>query len=421
MMDSGHALGLLVALMIGAVVGLERGWRLRQYGEGRRVAGLRTFALMGLAGGVAGLVGERAGAWVVPVALAGVIALLVLGYRRSASRQDDMGITTEVAGVLVFLLGVLATAGQALLALAGGVVTAVVLGFKPRLHAFLVWLDGPEIRAILQLALISAVLLPLLPRSGYGPWDVLNPYQIWLMVVLISAIGFVGHFAVRIVGSRRGVLFTGLFAGLASSTALTLTLSRAARQQQSLQPLFAAAIVLACTTMFPRLLVLVAAVAPGLLAGLYLPVAILTAVGLTATAGLVIESGHGQDNARSPALQTPFELGTALRFGVILVVVMLGAEALRRLAGDAGVYLMALLSGLTDVDAITLSLGNMAGEQLGAAVALQGILIAAMANTLVKMGLAIGLGGRGLALRVGLGLGAVLVAGALWVVSGGLR
>ncbi|MEX0384686.1 MgtC/SapB family protein [Spiribacter pallidus] len=421
MMDSGHALGLLVALMIGAVVGLERGWRLRQYGEGRRVAGLRTFALMGLAGGVAGLVGERAGAWVVPVALAGVIALLVLGYRRSAWRQDDMGITTEVAGVLVFLLGVLATAGQALLALAGGVVTAVVLGFKPRLHAFLVWLDGPEIRAILQLALISAVLLPLLPRSGYGPWNVLNPYQIWLMVVLISAIGFVGHFAVRIVGSRRGVLFTGLFAGLASSTALTLTLSRAARQQRSLQPLFAAAIVLACTTMFPRLLVLVAAVAPGLLAGLYLPVAILTAVGLTATAGLVIESGHGQDNAWSPALQTPFELGTALRFGVILVVVMLGAEALRRLAGDAGVYLMALLSGLTDVDAITLSLGNMAGEQLGAAVALQGILIAAMANTLVKMGLAIGLGGRGLALRVGLGLGAVIVAGALWVVSGGLR
>ncbi|MFM9817087.1 UNVERIFIED_CONTAM: MgtC/SapB family protein [Spiribacter pallidus] len=421
MMDSGHALGLLVALMIGAVVGLERGWRLRQYGEGRRVAGLRTFALMGLAGGVAGLVGERAGAWGVPVALAGVIALLVLGYRRSAWRQDDMGITTEVAGVLVFLLGVLATAGQSLLALAGGVVTAVVLGFKPRLHAFLVWLDGPEIRAILQLALISAVLLPLLPRSGYGPWNVLNPYQIWLMVVLISAIGFVGHFAVRIVGSRRGVLFTGLFAGLASSTALTLTLSRAARQQRSLQPLFSAAIVLACTTMFPRLLVLVAAVAPGLLAGLYLPVAILTAVGLTATAGLVIESGHGQDNARSPALQTPFELGTALRFGVILVVVMLGAEALRRLAGDAGVYLMALLSGLTDVDAITLSLGNMAGEQLGAAVALQGILIAAMANTLVKMGLAIGLGGRGLALRVGLGLGAVIVAGALWVVSGGLR
>jgi len=421
MMDSGHALGLLVALMIGAVVGLERGWRLRQYGEGRRVAGLRTFALMGLAGGVAGLVGERAGAWVVPVALAGVIALLLLGYRRSASRQDDMGITTEVAGVLVFLLGVLATAGQALLALAGGVVTAVVLGFKPRLHAFLVWLDGPEIRAILQLALISAVLLPLLPRRGYGPWDVLNPYQIWLMVVLISAIGFVGHFAVRIVGSRRGVLFTGLFAGLASSTALTLTLSRAAREQQALQPLFAAAIVLACTTMFPRLLVLVAAVAPGLLAGLYLPVAILTAVGLTATAGLVIESGHGQDSARTPALQTPFELGTALRFGVILVVVMLGAEALRRLAGDAGVYLMALLSGLTDVDAITLSLGNMAGEQLGAAVALQGILIAAMANTLVKMGLAIGLGGRGLALRVGLGLGAVIIAGGLWVVLGGLR
>ncbi|MEX0386299.1 MgtC/SapB family protein [Spiribacter onubensis] len=415
MVNTEHLIGLGISLMVGAVIGLERGWRLRGAGEGERIAGIRTFMLIALAGGVAGLVGDRLGYGIVPVALAGVIGLIILGYRRMVRVSGDYGITTEVAAILAFLLGVLASLEEPLLAMAGGVVTAVLLGFKPRLHALLRSIDGPELRAILQLALISAVILPFLPQKGYGPWDTLNPHTLWLMVVLISAIGFVGHFAVRITGARRGILLTGFFAGLASSTALTLTLSRAARGQHSYQPLFAAAVVMASTTMFPRILVLVGAVRPEMLPSLYGPVALITAVGGLATLGLALNARRVTGAPNHPPMQKPFELTTAIRFAMLLAVVMVAAEGLRRYAGDAGVYALSLVSGLTDVDAITLSLSRMAADGMQADVAQRGIIIAAMANTTVKLGLAAGVGRGRMAVLVGAGLGAVIVAGAAWV------
>ena len=415
MIDPGHWLGLAAALAVGLVIGLERGWRLRDAGEGGRVAGIRTITLIALAGGIAGLLAGHFDALIIPVGFAAIGLFLLAGYRRTARVSGDTGITTEIAVLLAFLLGVLATAGEPLLATGGAVVTAVLLGFKPRLHALLEALDGPEVRAILQLALISAVILPLLPQRGFGPWDVLNPYEIWLMVVLISAIGFAGHFAVRLVGPRRGVLFTGLFAGLASSTALTLTLARAARGQSGLQPVFAAAVVIASTTMFPRMLLLVMAVAPTLLPRLYAPIAVLTAVGLVAAAGLVWYARRAPAGAAGPPMQRPFELATALQFALLLVAVMVLAEALRRLAGDAGVYLLALASGLTDVDAITLSLARMTDGRLEAGVAERGIILAAIANTLVKLGLAAGIARGRMGLMVGGALGAVALVGLGWV------
>ena len=415
MVNTEHWLGLGVALMVGAVIGLERGWRLRGAGEGERIAGIRTFMLIALAGGVAGLISEWLGPAIVVVALAGLLGLLMLGYRRMTRLSGDYGITTEVAATLAFLLGVLASLGALVPAMAGGVMSAVLLGFKPRLHALLRHIDGPELRAVLQLALISAVILPFLPQKGYGPWHSLNPYNLWLMVVLISAIGFVGHFAVRLAGARRGILLTGFFAGLASSTALTLTLSRAARGQRAYQPLFAAAVVMASTTMFPRVLLLVGAVHPQLLPALYAPVAMLTVVGGLATLALALNARRIDDGPRHPPLQKPFELTTALRFGVLLAVIMVAAEGLRRSAGDAGVYALALVSGLTDVDAITLSLSGMAADGLSAGVAERGIIIAAMANTAVKLGLAAAIARGRMAVLVGAGLGGVIVAGGIWV------
>jgi uncharacterized membrane protein (DUF4010 family) len=417
MTGDGHWLGLAAALAIGAVIGLERGWQRREVAEGGRVAGLRTFILIGLAGGLAGVIGDRTSALVIPAGLAAVALLLGIGYQWRSPREGDRGMTTAIAAVVTFLLGVLASLASPLLAVAGGVVTATVLGFKPRLHALLRRVDGTEMRAILQLALITAVILPLLPDQGYGPWQALNPRTLWTMVVLISAIGFVGHFAVRLTGPRRGILLTGLFAGLASSTALTLTLSRAGRGQRAYQPVFAAAVVMASTTMFPRMLVVVGAIQPTLLAGLVVPVALMTAVGATATAVLAWRSRETAQQAAHPPMQRPFELATALRFALLLAAVMLAGEALRRYAGEAGLYALALVSGLTDVDAITLSLSRMVDEGLAATVAERGIVIAAMANTLVKLGLA-GVIARGrMGAGVALGLGAVIVAGAAWIGS----
>ncbi len=420
MIDPGHGLGLAAALAAGLIIGLERGWRLRDAGEGARVAGIRTITLIALAGGVAGLVAAQLDTLVIPVAL-GVIGLfLLVGYRHMTRVNGDAGITTAVAVLIAFLLGVIATVGEPLLATAGAVITAVILGFKPRLHAMLRQLDGPEVRAILQLALISAVILPLLPQQGYGPWEVLNPYEIWLMVVLISAIGFAGHFAVRLVGPRRGLLVTGLFAGLASSTALTLTLSRAARGQTGLQPVFAAAVVIAGTTMFPRMLLLVAAVSPALLPRLYLPIALLTLTGLVGAGTLVWLARDSRSDAARPPMQRPFELATALQFALLLMAVMVLAEGLRRLAGDAGVYLLALASGLTDVDAITLSLTRMTEGRLDETVAVRGIILAAVANTLVKLGLAAGIARGRMGRLVSLALGGVAASGIAWVAWEGL-
>ena len=415
MANAEHWIGLASALMIGLVIGLERGWQLRGLADGTRVAGLRTFALIGLLGGVTGQIAESMAAPVVAVGLAGLALLLALGYWRFGRNRQSLGITTEVAALLTFLLGVLASAGQPLLAVAGGVVSAVLLGFKPRLHALVKQIDAPELRAILQLALISAVILPLLPNSGYGPWDVLNPRQLWLMVVLISAIGFVGHFAVRLVGAQRGVMLTGLFAGLASSTALTLTLSRAAREQPAFSRVFAAAVVLASTTMFPRLLVLVGAISPALLPRILMPVGVITVAGIIASLALALYAKQGRTSLSQAPMQKPFALATALRFALLLALVMVAAEALRRYAGDVGVYSVAFISGLTDVDAITLSILQMVERELAPNVAEQAILIAALANTTVKMGLAVVIARGRMGWLVGAGLGLVIVTGLLWV------
>lgn len=415
MTDTGHWLGLAAALAIGAVIGLERGWQRREVEEGGRVAGLRTFILIGLAGGITGAVGVRLDGLPVAVGLGALAGLLMLGYRRRLRVDADRGITTDVAALVTFLLGVLASVDSPLLAVAGGVVTAAVLGFKPPLHALLRRVDGAELRAILQLALITVVVLPLLPDQGYGPWQTLNPRTLWIMVVLISGIGFVGHFAVRLAGARRGILFTGLFAGLASSTALTLTLSRAARGQPVYQPVFAAAVVMASTTMFPRILVLVGAIRPEMLAGLIPPVALMTGVGALVSLGLAYGARSVAGESAQTPMQQPFELATALRFALLLAAVMLAGEALRRYAGDAGIYALALVSGLTDVDAITLSLSGMAADGLNTTVAERGIVIAAMANTAVKMGLAMVIGRGRMGALVGAGLGAVIAIGTLWI------
>ncbi|PWG65455.1 MgtC/SapB family protein [Spiribacter halobius] len=407
-------LQLGVALVIGLLVGLERGWRLRDADEGARVAGIRTFALVGLAGGLAGVVSDGLGDWLVVAALLALVALLWRGFQQEAERSGDVGVTTEVAVVVTYLLGVIAVRGEPAVAAAGAVVTAGLLGSKDVLHGALRRLDELELRAVLQLALISIVVLPVLPDRGYGPWAALNPREMWLMVVLISGIGFFSHFAVRIAGPRRGLLATGLFAGLASSTALTLALARAARQTPERQRLLAAAVVIASTMMFPRVLLEVAAVNRALVPSLLAPLLTLTAVGTAAAVWLAMRARAVPDRGGGGPAR-PFELTTALQFAALLAVVMLAAEAARRYFGESGIYTLALLSGLTDVDAITLSLGRLARDELAAPVAVRGIVIAALANTAVKGGLVLALAGGLMGLAVAAALGAVLIAGLLWL------
>ncbi|MDD3444636.1 MAG: MgtC/SapB family protein, partial [Zavarzinia sp.] len=217
---------LAISLGCGAVIGFERGWSRRDEAEGRRPAGIRTFSLMGLIGGIAGLAGPS---WPLAAAVLAVAALLGLGYWREASTDADLSLTTVIAGVLAVLLGGACTLGHPLPAAMTAVVATIILSAKPFTHGLLKKIDAAEMQAALRLLLISVVVLPVLPNKGYGPFGALNPFEMWLMVVAIAGLSFVGYVAIRLGGARRGVLFAGIFGGLVSSTATSLALSRMAR------------------------------------------------------------------------------------------------------------------------------------------------------------------------------------------------
>ncbi len=256
------------------------------------------------------------------------------------------------------------------------------------------------------------VILPVLPNRGYGPWEALNPYVIWWMVVLIAGIGFVGYVAVRIAGARYGLLLTGFAAGLMASTPLALAFGRLGRGSPRNAPVLAAAILAASSTMFPRALAVASVVEADLFARLAVPLLAMMLAGYLAAA-LWWHGARRAPEDTEPPIRNPFELLPALRFGALLALVMLLAHGLERWAGDTGLYALALISGLTDVDAITLSFARLSADAAMLTVAANGIVIAAMANTAFKAVLVAAVGGRRLGLRVAVSALAMLVVGGL--------
>ncbi|MCQ2028455.1 MgtC/SapB family protein [Stutzerimonas zhaodongensis] len=389
-------LNLATALGVGLLIGTERSWSGGDQ-DGQEIAGIRTFGLAGLFGGLAALSASHFGvsAW---IAMFVVLALLTIaGYVIESTRVNaDRGMTTEIALLLTFLLGSLAVAESRILAASIAVVVALLLSLKSRLHGALRKLNEAELGGALKLLFISVVLLPALPNQGYGPWEAFNPYTTWWMVVLIAAIGFAAYVAIRLLGTRHGLLVTALLGGIVSSTAMTITLARL--DSPKLRPALAAGLLATSALMFPRVLLEVGLINRALLPTLLAPM--LTAGSIYAAGALLyyLRAGRQPENAAEPPLKNPFELGPALRFAGLLVVILFLVEGARQWMGDAGVYLVSLLSGLTDVDAITLSLSNSARTDLSEEVAVRGIFLAALSNSLVKAGLILFIGGRAVAM-----------------------
>jgi uncharacterized membrane protein (DUF4010 family) len=403
-----------VALAIGLLMGIERGWKDREAQEGGRVAGVRTYGLFGLLGGATALVAEQISTLLMGFAFLALAALMTTAYVINYGRYKDASITGIVAGLLAFAFGAMAVLGEEIPAAAFAVVTTVLLSLKPILHRWIHALEVGELRAGMRLLLISVVLLPILPNHGYGPWQALNPYAIWWMVVLIAAISFAGYFAIKAAGARKGAMYTGLFAGLASSTALTLHFSRIGRNSPALAPLLATGILMACGTMYPRMYLIACLVNPLLWQPLLLP-AVVMSLTVYAIALFFYWRSQSDGEAKTVAapVQNPLELMPAVSFGVLLAVIMLFGEALRRWVGDTGVLALAGVSGIADVDAITLSLSRMSTGDLTASIAATGVIIAAAVNSVVKGFLAASVGGRALGLRVGLPLLAAAAGGLL--------
>jgi uncharacterized membrane protein (DUF4010 family) len=389
-----------VALLIGLLVGLQRAYaHLQQEEEEKSFGGTRTFALLGLLGCTAAFLAEQLQTALVFVVIAAVIGGFIMIAYAATVREGNIGMTTEAAAVTTLLAGAICYLGELALAAALAVTMTVLLELKLQTRMLVRNISKSDVYATLTFAVITLIILPVLPSRSYGspPFDVLVPYNIWLMVVFISGISFMGYLLIKIVGARRGVALTGLLGGLASSTAVTLSFSQRSRDIAGLERPFAMAILLAWSVMFVRVMLEVAVINQALLAIVWIPMtAALVVSGAYCVYLYRIQSTGKQEE--QDKFKNPFELGPALTFGLIYAVILLAANAARLYLGDTGIYLSSIASGLADVDAITLSLAELsrAPGDLDHHTAARGIVLAAVSNTLVKGGIVLGMGSAAL-------------------------
>jgi uncharacterized membrane protein (DUF4010 family) len=413
---------MAIALAIGLVIGIERGWQQRKEAEGERAVGLRTHALAGLLGGAWGAIARGTGDWgVVALGLAFMTfaGAIVIFRLRELEHDKTFGATTVVAAMIAFALGAMAVLGDQTVAAAAGVAVAVLLALKTVLHTWLKRLTWEELRAGLILLAMTVILLPVLPDREIAAWLPINPREVWLLTILIAALSFAGYVAIRVAGPQLGIPLSGIAGGLVSSTATTLNMGRLARQHTERTKLFAAAILLSSAVMMLRVIFLVGVVNASLLQFVAPPL-VLAVLAQGVLAGYLGNWTRSAATVDQPlSLRNPFDLGVVLAFGALLAIIMVLTKLLAAWAGAGGAIALAAISGTFDVDAISLSLARLVPGGLDANTAACAILFAIIANSLTKIALAWTTGGAALGRLFAGGVAAALVSGGigLWVAT----
>lgn len=412
-----------MATVAGLLIGFEREQSAPKRGQTGEASlgGVRTHPLVALVGALTTLLSGQLGPVLPLAAFAAVVVLLAISYA-SEVKRDDRGLTSEAAFLLSFLLGVLSASSTVLpdamdrlgLVMALTVIVTLLLSIKPSLHALVQRVSHEDLFATLKFLLVAVVVLPMLPDHDTGPMNAFNPRSVGWMVVLITGVSFVGYVAVRWVGSNRGLAITGLVGGLVSSTAVTLTFSGRARAEPHLRNASALAVVLACGVMTIRVPVLVAITHSALLGAVLLPLGFMTAASGLVAVFLYRTKGKVVASAGEVNVPNPVELSSAVKFALLYAGVLFVSRLAHAHLGTRGVYLTGILAGTTDVDAITLSTARMAADGvLAATPAATAILLATAANTLVKCGIAVAVGGRAFARVMVPSFAVTLLAGAL--------
>lgn len=408
--------GLAAALIIGALVGTERE-KSKALSGNVGIGGVRTFILFALSGAVGGWLARAfQNAWVLVAVLAAVAALTVAGYLAQARlKPTAVGLTTETAALTVCLLGGACTAGYPQVALALGIAVSGVLAYKEPMHGLVAKLGADDISAGVKLLAATFIVLPLLPNEPVDPWGAIRPQSLWTLVVLIAGLSLVGYAATRVLGPGRGTAVTGLTGGLASSTAVTLGFARRSRDEDGgTAPALAAGVLIAWTVMSVRIVVLAGLVHRPLVPKLLLPFGAMALVTLVAAALLLRGSWREPPRTASVELRNPFSLRSALEFGLLFALVLLVVALAREHFPGHGYYVVAGLAGLTDVDAITLSMAQLARDGgTDVATAAGAMVTAALANTLVKCGIILALAGAALRRPIAVATLLVVAAGLL--------
>jgi uncharacterized membrane protein (DUF4010 family) len=397
---------LAISLLLGLLVGLQR------ERAATPVGGIRTFPMIAAFGTLCGWLALEHGGWIVAAGLIALAGLLIVSNLMVArGGHPDAGQTSEVAALVLYGIGTYAVIGELAVAVALGGVVAVLLHYKDPLHAFAAKIGERDVTAIMQFALISLVILPVLPNQTYGPFEILNPFEIWLMVVLIVGISLVGYVAYKLFGDRQGAVLGGLIGGLVSSTATTVSFARRSAKAPSSAGLAALVIMIASSIVYGRVLVEISVVAPAHIRQIAPPLVAMMVASLAIAAGLYFRSRNRQ--AAMAEHGNPADLRMAITFAALYAVISFVVAATKEEFGGRGLYIVAVLSGLTDMDAITLSSAQLVNqERLDAETAWRMILLASLSNLVFKGGLVAVLGSRELLRYVFAAFGLAIVAGA---------
>lgn len=394
---------LAIALGIGLIVGLQR------ERHGSPLAGFRTFPLVTLFGSLTGLLAIEYGIWIIAAGLLGLAGLVVMGNLEH--KPESPGMTTEVSLLAMFVLGAYLVTGAIGIGVAIGGTIAVLLHLKEQMHLIARRLEDPDFKAIMQFVLITLVILPVLPDRTYGPFGVLNPHKIWLMVVLIVGISLGGYIIYKFAGQKTGTFAGAILGGLISSTATTVSYARRSKAAPQTSAMAAFVIMAASTVVFMRVLLIIGATAPEFLQDAGMPIGIMLAGLLLIT--MVLWRREPVSEHAAPAHQeNPTQLKAAIIFAALYALVLLAVAAAKKYAGSEGLYLVSILSGLTDMDAITLSVSQMTGNaQIHTGTGWRLILTAALANLVFKAGTVAFLGTRELFLRIAVLFSLAMVLG----------
>lgn len=398
-------MGVGLALALGLLIGIERGWSHRNDPDGTRVAGIRTFAILGLSGGMAGEAWSQSIPWLAILILAGAIVALLIGYWVDASRSGDISATTALVGILTLAIGMFAAVGQGVLASVIAAVAILILASRRQLHGWIGQLSEAEVQAIARFALITLAILPVLPNQAFGPFDAWNPRQLWLVVVFVSAISLGGYVAGKAFGPSRGILAIAAAGAIVSSTAVTGALAARLRTDPGRSPVLVAGIAIASAVMFVRVLILTALLAPFAWVTLAMLIGPAALVSLVCVVWLLRLAGKpAEAEAEALPVRNPFEFGPALLLAGLVMCLSLLGRWMQHQFGSGGLATVLTISGFIDVDSAIMTMGGLPMGSLDDRMA--GLILAApvLLNTLVKAGIAATVGGMKTGLRAAIPL-----------------